>query len=209
MSRSKASGERGEQPAQRPRRGREQTSEAILDAAEELFARGGPEGVSVREIAAQAGISHALVHRYLGSKQEVYKAVLNRDQERILRATGDATDLAAALPLMFAEVLGPRRQYATLLTHSSIHGLPRDAVVQGHALRRLLQLAAAEPEHGREAPTVAGLDHRFVVGAIVAMLLGWIALEPWMRGAIDLDLTDEQVRGGLNAMALRMLDRGD
>ena len=51
------------------RGGREQTTAAILDAAEKLFAARGFTAVTVRDIAAEAGVSHALVHRYLGSKQ--------------------------------------------------------------------------------------------------------------------------------------------
>ena len=62
-----------------PRRGgREQTTAAILDAAEKLFAERGFTAVTVRDIAAEAGVSHALVHRYLGAKEEVYRAMLSR-----------------------------------------------------------------------------------------------------------------------------------
>ena len=49
-------------------RGREATTVAILDAAEELFSVHGFSAVTVRDIAECAGVSHALVHRYLGSK---------------------------------------------------------------------------------------------------------------------------------------------
>jgi TetR/AcrR family transcriptional regulator, repressor for neighboring sulfatase len=184
--------------------------EAILEAAEELFSTGGFEGVSVREIAARAGISHALVHRYFGTKDDVYRAVLTRDQERILRAAQDGPDLSSALPLMMADLLGPRRQYATLVSHAIVHGLPWDAKVQGYALRRLLELAAAEPDHGRETPEVAGLDHRFVVAAIVAMTLGWTTLEPWLIEASGLeDLEEPEMVKGLISMAMRMLGQGD
>ena len=104
--------------------------ELILDVAERLFAQRGPEGVTVREIAAEAGISHALVHNYLGSKEELFKAVLMRDQQRILRAAEGADSLEVALPRIIAEVLGPTRSYATLVTHSAIHGMPWDAKVK-------------------------------------------------------------------------------
>ena len=195
--------------APRPR-GRQATTEAILQAAEELFSTRGLDGVSVREIAARAGVTHPLVHQYVGTKDDVYKAVLRRDQERILRATEGAPGLPEALPLMMADVLGPRRQYATLIAQAIIHGLPWDAKVQGYALRRLLELAETEPEHGREAPAVAGLDHRFVVAAIVAMTLGWATLEPWILEASGLeDVEEAEIVQGLIAMAMRMLGQGD
>ena len=88
------------------RSGREQTTAAILDAAEKLFAERGFTAVTVRDIAAEAGVSHALVHRYLGSKQHVYRAMLAR-RENVIRdaaperagpARGDEPDAARGRP---------------------------------------------------------------------------------------------------------------
>ena len=88
------------------RGGREQTTAAILDAAEKLFAERGFTAVSVRDIAAEAGVSHALVHRYLGSKEQVYRAMLGR-RETVIRdaatpeerpARGDQADAARGRP---------------------------------------------------------------------------------------------------------------
>ena len=52
------------------------TRRAILAAARDLFARHGVDGVSVRQIAAAAGINHALVHRYFGTKDEMVTAIM-------------------------------------------------------------------------------------------------------------------------------------
>ena len=64
----------------RRRRGREATTEAILGAAEELFYDRGYDDVTVRDIAQQVGVSHALVHQYAGSKEEIFRAVLARNE---------------------------------------------------------------------------------------------------------------------------------
>ena len=50
----------------------------ILDSAQELFAKQGPRAVTVRQVAEHAGVSHALVHKYFGSKDDLIKAVLDR-----------------------------------------------------------------------------------------------------------------------------------
>ena len=71
----------GQGKSEQRRGGREQTTAAILDAAEKLFAERGFTAVTVRDIAAEAGVSHALVHRYLGSKQDVYRAMLGAPRE--------------------------------------------------------------------------------------------------------------------------------
>ena len=67
--------------AQHPRRGRGATTAAILDAAEELFRERGYEAVTVRDVAEQAGVSHALVHQYAGSKEDLFHAVLSRNDD--------------------------------------------------------------------------------------------------------------------------------
>ena len=54
------------------------TSERILDAAEELFARHGIYGVTMREIAELANVDTALLHYYFDSKRGVFDAVFSR-----------------------------------------------------------------------------------------------------------------------------------
>ena len=54
------------------------TSERILDAAEELFARHGVYGVTMREIAELADVDTALLHYYFESKRGVFHAVFAR-----------------------------------------------------------------------------------------------------------------------------------
>ena len=75
----------------------------MLDAARELFAERSFAAVSVRDIAERAGVSHALVHRYLGSKDDVYRAVLARNETDIRDAAHGTLDLDEALSLMLKE----------------------------------------------------------------------------------------------------------
>jgi AcrR family transcriptional regulator len=53
------------------------TRQAILDAARARFAQEGYDGVSLREIAGDAGVDAALVSRYFGSKEELFTEVLS------------------------------------------------------------------------------------------------------------------------------------
>lgn len=48
------------------------TREAILDSAIRAFARAGYDGVGVREIAGDAGVTAMLVNRYFGSKEQLF-----------------------------------------------------------------------------------------------------------------------------------------
>lgn len=54
------------------------TREAILDAALELFAAHGYDGVSIRQITGRAGVNVASVHYHFGGKEAVLRGVTDR-----------------------------------------------------------------------------------------------------------------------------------
>lgn len=53
----------------------------ILDAAEDLFSKHGFYGVTIREVAREAGVDTALVHYYFGAKRGLFDAVFLRRAE--------------------------------------------------------------------------------------------------------------------------------
>ncbi|MEZ4240495.1 MAG: TetR family transcriptional regulator [Myxococcota bacterium] len=59
------------------RRNAAETRERILAAARAAFARAGYDGVGVREIARDAGVTAMLINRYFGSKEGLFEAVLD------------------------------------------------------------------------------------------------------------------------------------
>lgn len=54
------------------------TAEAILDAAERLFAAQGFAATTIKQIGAAAGQNPALIYYYFGSKEELYRRLLQR-----------------------------------------------------------------------------------------------------------------------------------
>ena len=52
--------------------------ERVLKVPTELFAEHGVDGVSIRQIAAAAGINHALIIRYFGSKDALVAEILKK-----------------------------------------------------------------------------------------------------------------------------------
>src|SRR5215472_4628895 len=97
------------------RRGRahdaEGAREAILDAAEEVFAEHGFDGARVDAIAARAGYNKSLIFQYFGDKLGLYTAILKRlDQQ--------ASDIQARIfaPLLADEDLtSDARKFRKLL----------------------------------------------------------------------------------------------
>ena len=81
---------------ERPRRkraahlGPERRRPFVLDAAYELFLENGFEGTSMDAIAAAAGVSKPVVYDCFASKDELFTAMLDREEERILVETGKA-----------------------------------------------------------------------------------------------------------------------
>ncbi len=187
----------------RGRAGREQTTTAILDAAEELFAQRGFTAVTVRDIAAAAGVSHALVHRYLGPKERIYAAVLGRHEVVVRDAAGQEDDLLAASSLMAHAAILHESRYLRLIVHSALHGLPYDDVsARFVATERLIELAEAaaakDPAADPGAPSP-----RLVIASLVAMLLGWLATRDWLLPAAGIgDLSDEELAAAIERIVV-------
>src|SRR5438045_3844883 len=101
--------------------------EAIVDAAERLFSARGVDGVAVRDLAREMGLTPSSLYNHFSGKQALYEAVLERGLRPIV-------DLLAAAP---SGVLGPAQLAAT------IERLIRHLAVHPH-LARLLQRALLE-----------------------------------------------------------------
>jgi AcrR family transcriptional regulator len=69
-------------PARGPRAEQRRRSEArILDAASRVFVADGYERTTIRAVAAAAGVDAGLVMHYFGSKQELYRRVIDAAPE--------------------------------------------------------------------------------------------------------------------------------
>jgi TetR/AcrR family transcriptional regulator len=149
------------------RRFRRQDSEArILAAAEAIFAETGFSGATTAMIAARAGLPKANVHYYFGTKERLYRVLLERILEAWL-ASGDqiraeAEPAAALAAYVAAKVEASRLQpYASkVFANEILHGAPhlsdylrrqvrswveaKARVLEDWAKRGLIQPVAAE-----------------------------------------------------------------
>ena len=91
MPKSESSEPGNKRSTSRKRRGRmhdaEGTRDAILNAAEEVFAQHGFDGARIDAIAATAGYNKSLIFQYFGDKLGLYAAVVRRadDQTRFMQ----------------------------------------------------------------------------------------------------------------------------
>lgn len=79
---------------------RQQTTAALMDAAERLLFEVGYAGVTTRRVAEEAGVKHGLVHYYFGSMEELLTQTLERLAGRL---AGRLEEHYANPDLSFAE----------------------------------------------------------------------------------------------------------
>jgi AcrR family transcriptional regulator len=136
------------------RRNAAATREAILRSALVAFTRHGYDGVGVREIAQQAGVTAMLVNRYFGSKEQLFAEVVEVTfSERTLIAD-DIASLSrfAAAALVASE---PRSVDGFLLMVRSVSN-PRAteilrAGIDRHFQRHLVSVLPGARAHERAA----------------------------------------------------------
>lgn len=148
---------------------------AVQQAAVELLADRGPREMTVRDVAARAGVNHALIHRHYGTKDALIRAVVTEESRRL------GAD-AAALPRVDAAAL------LRLLREHAAYS------------RLLARIVLDEPEllAGRQLPAAAATlalitggaeaDERTRAAAAVAAAttLGWLVFGPHLADALEI-----------------------
>lgn len=114
----------------------ERSKTAILDAAEALFAQKGFEGVSFAEIGAKAGVSRGTPGYFFGSKEELYRAVLERSMDKGIQVLRSLEPLALEVPLEQGVELAVRGYMGFLLDNPNFMRLVSwEALSEGRFLR--------------------------------------------------------------------------
>lgn len=166
------------------------TRKRILAAARDLFAERGVGGVSVREIAAVAGVNHALVHRYFGTKNDIVAEILEGEamaMSAIARPEADAATSLAALREVFDYVLTGGRTSLLLMLRAEIDGLAPARLLDGAPLRPLGILARWLEEQG---PGTDETDPRVVAMVLGAALMGLASVRPMLTAGVGLEAED-------------------
>jgi len=170
------------------RSSRQETTTRILDAAEDLFSRRDPAGVTVREIAEAAGVTHPLVHQYVGSKADIRRAVVERGAPRRQQLIEEHPDLREVIPLLAADVVS-RQAHSRSIIRSAMDGVEyaplEDRIKTG---QMVLKLAQDSIDQGRtRLPAPAAVDPRIALAAASALMFGWVAVENWLAKMYGLD----------------------
>ena len=194
--------------------GPERRRPLVLDAAQRLFAERGYAGSSMDAIAAAAGVTKPVVYECYPSKEELFAALLEREEQRLLNTVGDALptelepgDVRRVLEGAFTAVLRAAREAPDswrivfdlergtepAIARRFIRG--RELVVARVA--GLVEGVLADvkaPDRARKAPLYAELIVSIGQGGVRALL---------EDGS---DWTPEELGGLLGALAARALE---
>jgi len=132
-------------PAARTLSTAEERREEILQAAERVFAARGLHGTPTMEIAKAAGISQAYLFRLFPTKAELFMALVERCNRRVLRTFADAAAAAraagepvlVAMGLAYVGLLGDRN---LLLNQLNAHAACDDPAIRDQVRRGFAQL---------------------------------------------------------------------
>jgi AcrR family transcriptional regulator len=165
------------------RRSREEVSEALLEAAAALAGERGSGHVTVRDIAARAGVNATFVHRYYGSKQNLMRAAMQHAQERLASRIEEVPDVVEGAAVIVHATLRERELIATLV-RATLDGMFAEIPTGDPALTVLLE------RFRREAADRGGdgrHDPRAVVACLTAATVGYAVLGDHIRHGSGLD----------------------
>lgn len=163
------------------------TRQAILAAARELFAAHGVDGVSVRRIAAEAGVNHALVHRYFGTKDEMVAAILIAEAGRMTAMGKPEADTETSLAALREVLLGAFAEGRTsllLLLRAELDGLTPERLLERAPVRPVALLRAWLEQH---APADSGVDTQALAVVVGAALMGLVSCRTMLAAGAGAD----------------------
>jgi AcrR family transcriptional regulator len=146
--------------------------EALLRAALSSFAAHGFKGASTRAIAAAAGVNQGLIRHHFGSKEGLWRELIERGVRRLMQALQHET-LTAVLADRAAD--NPHLALVHMIVHALLApGARREWLVRTRLepLRRVLLAGASDAAHA--APRFPPHD---------VLLLACLGLEPSGTGA--------------------------
>jgi AcrR family transcriptional regulator len=168
----------------KPRRGRGEARQAILESARELFGRNGYRGTSMRDISKHADVNETLIFRNFETKQALFDEAIARPYQsflddwlkgwRELDVPRSRQELTADFVIkLYDFVVEHRDALFALVAAQRFNDAPPDSAA-GQALfaDQVRDLAERMATEGQE-----GVDHEIAVASTVAMIVAMVLLE--------------------------------
>jgi len=189
------------------------TRHKILQAARHLFAKSGIDAVGIRDIAKAAGVSHGLVQRYFGTREQMVAGIVQEEVGRFVAVSASApaplkspSDLEDLRELL--KTGGPGfEDFARVIVRAEMSGLepgrmlasgqPTPAMLTTDLIRNLRRRPSAEPPP---------LDPSLVSAYVNASLFAFATIAPWLMAAVGLRPEDYESRADeIHEISIRLI----
>jgi len=168
----------------------------ILKAATNLFAEYGVDGVGIRRIASEAGINHALIIRYFGSKEGLVGEILRQKVSTLIAARPIKLEQSvektmAGLRRRLLNSLTDDKETMKLIIRTGLDGLsPESYVEEDHERAAKLMARWIRSQQKEDALPDAKLVSLLITGALFSL----VAIAPWLMGSVGLPPEDFEKR---------------
>jgi len=178
----------------------EKTKARIIRAARRLFAERDIASVGIRDIASAAGVSHGLVQRYCGTREQMVTEIVRQEVERFSVSAPPVPKRASPDELEDLRQLlkaGMHRfeEYARIIARAELAGLEPGSMLEPGRPTPAMQLTKSirrlqSRSRGKHPP----LDPALVSAYVNASLFAFGAMSPWLMAAVGLDSEDFENR---------------
>jgi TetR/AcrR family transcriptional regulator, repressor for neighboring sulfatase len=147
--------------------GRDDVTAALVASARRLFTLRSPSSVTIKEIAADAGVNHGLVHRHIGSKLDLARLVID-DAAAEVRETLPSSDDPS--DYVFAIIKGALSQpvFSRVLGWAVLEGISPSELASSSGLIR---------DAGSALAMCGVADAQQAVAELAVSTLGWTMFE--------------------------------
>ncbi len=192
---------------------RQENKERIVEAAERVFARNGFRGSTTARIAEEAGLPKANVHYYFGTKEELYRAVLDEiidlwvNSFREITAEDDPASTLADYIRAKMELSQKRPHASRVFANELIRGAPRIKDYLSGELKDWVESKAAIMDQWIEEGKMAPVDTKKLIFHIWAMTQTWADFEVQWSAILGGEgtLSSEQFEEASNAIISMVL----
>ncbi|NKW46082.1 TetR family transcriptional regulator [Rhodococcus hoagii] len=161
---------------------------AILLAAAELFAERGPAKVSLRSVAAAAGVPYSLIYRFYRTKDNLLAAVMELLVSYGGRSLSEEADIYSAIENTFDADSG---QWGRMVTWAFLGEVPPSRLfrtgLRSGGYRQQIESLWNSPE---PPPVRENFDPRVLASLISLVVSAWSAFEPYLTSLVGDDAPD-------------------
>ncbi len=153
-----------------------------------MLAEEGPKAMSVRNVAAAAGVNHGQVHHYFGGKRGlIMAAVLRLAQGHFEHANDRAGGNPVPPPLTLGEDSDYWHALVRLILDDDLEAATAE-IGEGISVPRQV----LKEFTGEKSPKKIPLEIRSMFATLIALELGWASLESYALTMSGIDLKDKE-----------------